>query len=177
MKRKLFFWFEKLQITTNERRTMLILIVMLIAVAGLNQLDLYERYDEDFYQAYEIKFQELSEEALRQDSLIAEQHYPTSSAESGTNGERATLAQVSNAGSEAAEMTADTTEVDRDSINVNTAGLDRLQELPGIGPAIAERIIDYREENGPFEEISDLLNVRGIGEARLENIRPYITLE
>ena len=56
-------------------------------------------------------------------------------------------------------------------VDVNTAGLDELQRLTGIGPALAQRIIDYREEHGPFQSVDELLEVKGIGEATLEKFR------
>ena len=62
-------------------------------------------------------------------------------------------------------------------VDVNTAGLDELQRLTGIGPALAQRIIDYREEHGPFQSVEDLLEVKGIGEATLEKFREDVTLD
>jgi len=56
-------------------------------------------------------------------------------------------------------------------IDINTASLDELQKLIGIGPVLAQRIIDYREEHGPFQTVEDLLEVKGIGEATLEKFR------
>lgn len=60
-------------------------------------------------------------------------------------------------------------------ININIASAEDLQLLPGIGPLLAERIIAYREENGPFEIPGELMNVPGIGEKKLEEIWDYIT--
>lgn len=60
-------------------------------------------------------------------------------------------------------------------INVNTATLAQIDELPGIGPVLAQRIIDYRTENGPFSVIEDLMHVDGIGEVRFNEIKDYIT--
>jgi competence ComEA-like helix-hairpin-helix protein len=62
-------------------------------------------------------------------------------------------------------------------ININTATLAQLDTLPGIGPVLGQRIIDYREANGPFTSLSQLLLVEGIGEKRLGDILPLITIE
>jgi comEA protein len=62
-------------------------------------------------------------------------------------------------------------------IPINTATAEMLEELDGIGPSLSKAIVTYREENGPFESIDDLLAVKGIGQVRLEAIRPYIRLE
>lgn len=60
-------------------------------------------------------------------------------------------------------------------ININTADVHQLSMLPGIGETLAQRIIDYREHNGAFDSIEDLMQVEGIGEKRLETITAYIT--
>jgi competence protein ComEA len=61
-------------------------------------------------------------------------------------------------------------------ININTAGVAELDSLPGIGPAKAQAIIDYRDQNGPFQSVDDLANVPGIGAKTLETIRDQITV-
>lgn len=61
-------------------------------------------------------------------------------------------------------------------ININTASADLLAMLPGIGKTIAERIVSYRQANGPFKSIQELELVRGIGEKTIENIAKYITV-
>lgn len=61
-------------------------------------------------------------------------------------------------------------------IDVNTADATALEELPGIGPALAERIVSYREEHGPFASVDDLTDVPGIGDAKLEALRDSATV-
>jgi competence protein ComEA len=61
-------------------------------------------------------------------------------------------------------------------ININTASLGELEDLPGIGPALAQSIVDYREATGPFETIEDIMKVSGIGTAKFEAMRDLITV-
>lgn len=64
----------------------------------------------------------------------------------------------------------------KEKININSASEDELDTLPGIGPSIAKKIIDYRNENGKFSSIEDLKNVSGIGEAKFSDIKDSITI-
>lgn len=59
-------------------------------------------------------------------------------------------------------------------IDINTATVQQLTSLPGIGEVLAQRIIDYREEHGDFQSVDELLNVSGIGQSKLNNIKPRI---
>ncbi|HEX9722630.1 MAG TPA: ComEA family DNA-binding protein [Candidatus Paceibacterota bacterium] len=61
-------------------------------------------------------------------------------------------------------------------ININTAGYEELQEITGVGKTIAQNIIDYREANGPFTRIEDIMNVPLIAEGRFENMKNEITI-
>ena len=62
-------------------------------------------------------------------------------------------------------------------VNINKAGVNELSQIPGIGTSYAERIIKYRNEKGYFNELKDLLNVKGIGESKLKAMEQYITLD
>ena len=67
-------------------------------------------------------------------------------------------------------------EEDSDKVNINTADSSRLQAIPGVGPATAQKIIEYREQNGKFKSVEDIKDVSGIGDKTFENMRPYITV-
>lgn len=62
-------------------------------------------------------------------------------------------------------------------ININSATAEDLDSLPGIGPALAERIISYRESRGPFKKIEEIMDVSGIGEEKFEQMKTLITVE
>ena len=74
------------------------------------------------------------------------------------------------------EKTGEITAPTRVLVNVNTADAEELETLTGIGPALAQAIVDYRAEHGAFRSAEDLLLVKGIGEAKLEGFRAEITL-
>jgi len=59
-------------------------------------------------------------------------------------------------------------------VNLNTASVDELDSLPGVGPATAQAILDYRRQHGKFRSVDQLLEVRGIGDAKLRQIRPRV---
>lgn len=61
-------------------------------------------------------------------------------------------------------------------VNINTANKEKLETLPGIGETTAQKIIDYREQNGKFTKIEDLQNVSGIGEAKFNSLKDKITV-
>ena len=86
---------------------------------------------------------------------------------------------VSPAVTEGAETEAEETEEPASTvpaiINVNTATAEELETLPGIGPVLAQRIIAYREEYGPFQSVGELAFVSGIGEKKLEAIWDLVT--
>ncbi len=61
-------------------------------------------------------------------------------------------------------------------ISINRADADELEMLPGIGRVMANRIIEFREKNGEFKDLTDLVKVKGISERTLEKIKPYVKL-
>jgi competence protein ComEA len=61
-------------------------------------------------------------------------------------------------------------------VNLNTATVAQLEELPGIGPSLAARIVEHRQKNGAFKSVEDLMAVRGIGEKNFSKIQSYLTV-
>jgi competence protein ComEA len=59
-------------------------------------------------------------------------------------------------------------------VDLNKASQDELTALPGIGPEMARRIVEFREQNGPFKRVEDLLKVKGIGEKSFQKLRPHV---
>jgi comEA protein len=169
-KRELFFFFERLEIRAGERRAIatLLLLGTLLNIAA-DWMPSPSTYDAAYYEPLMAAFNERvarnQAEAASQDSLYlglvkAELRIVHHSA----------LGDTSRLAHRAVNVTPRTSS----PIPINTATLEQLDSLPGIGPALAARIIQFREENGPFKSIDDLLNVRGIGPALLAKIRDHI---
>lgn len=62
------------------------------------------------------------------------------------------------------------------AVNLNTASVAQLESLPGVGPAMAQRIVEYRQQSGGFKKIEELMNVRGIGEATFLKLKELIVV-
>lgn len=80
---------------------------------------------------------------------------------------------------EAAEEIVEQTEPEKAlfPMNINTATAEELVELPGIGPALAQRVVDYRTANGEFKAVEELVKVNGIGDSRMKELLPLVTVE
>ena len=61
-------------------------------------------------------------------------------------------------------------------VNLNTATVAQLEDLPGIGPALAARIVEHRQKNGTFKSVEDVMAVKGIGEKNFSKIQGYLTV-
>jgi competence protein ComEA len=62
------------------------------------------------------------------------------------------------------------------TLNVNTASIEELTQLPGVGPGLAQRIVDFRQQNGPFQTVEDLQNVPGLGPSKFDRLAPFVHL-
>ncbi len=173
MKRKLFFFLDKLEVQRSERIAVSVLFAFLLVLSSYNAILKPDvNFDADYYAELEQVFEARSQMVRMEEEQILARY------ESEPDGVQVAALQPET-------VTPDTVEsdtareqpaTDGERININEADEEELQELPGIGPAFSERIIEWRKENGEFTSKEQLIEVRGIGERRLEVIKPLIRL-
>lgn len=186
MKRKLFFWLDRLQIKRSERIAISALMsLMLILVTILTFADFTPQVDEDAYQELEAVFLERSQVRQAEHDAIMARYTPlenVSASVSVSDQQSAKSDPLSKVGESAKSESFEEPEkteyapIDTARININKATAEELQQLPGIGPAYSTRILEWRKEYGEFTSVDQLLEIRGIGPVRLEKIRPLIEL-
>ncbi len=201
LQRNWFFWMEALQITAAERRVVLGLMTVLLVITAFRIFYPGRTiYDESYYEPVIAEFIRLSGIKEEDRRLLLARYYPPVEKKSGAalsltrqlrnEPPNAALFSLKRPGEQLKETIPDTgqerdrprqsTEAGSEEalrVNVQEAGLEELVRLPGIGPVTAGRIIEYRENNGPFHKPEDLLNVSGIGPVTLERIREFIIVE
>lgn len=168
LRRRLFFWFEKLKITPAERYAVSVLLLILVGLSAAPALlpPPAPPYGPEAYRDLERRFRALSPgrgERAGDSAASLEISPPPGTLKMGMHADTVRGDSAQTAG--------------RDSlININAADAATLQRLPGIGPVYASRIVVYRETFGSFETVGELVNIRGIGEKRLEKIKAFIKL-
>ncbi|MEX2641127.1 MAG: helix-hairpin-helix domain-containing protein [Balneolales bacterium] len=183
LRRSLFFWIDRLQITPSERYLMTTLFAILLIISTLRLfLQPTFGYDADYYAPIEAEFNRLSAKRSEEKATLMKRYYtpPLSGTketrEAFVHDQEVPAGETGSAVSNTTDQTTTGAETETDKININKAGADQLKKLPGIGPVIAERIIAYRNEHGAFETMEQIRNVNGIGPARLDNIKSHIKL-
>jgi comEA protein len=161
-KRHLFFLFERLEIRAGERRAIATLLLLGVALdQAAEHWPSPVTYDAAFYAPILASFDERNARAAAELATLDSLYQGL---------ERDGQSAVPRVGPRAAARAAPPSK----PIPINTATAEQLDQLPGIGPALAKRIIEFRTEHGPFASVDDLTNVRGIGPALLEKIRPFV---
>lgn len=175
MKRKLFYLFERLQIKRSERVAIIVMLVLSVFLTGIYSFPeiLFPKGGFDYsvsdslFEAKSAQFQKEHDEIMLRYQPLPEVKQEISATAIETAPKDTVPPDSSSRGTNSDSVSL---------ININTATAEQLQELPGIGPAYASRIIEWRIENGRFTSKDQLIEIRGIGEKRLEAIKPLIKL-
>lgn len=173
LKRKLFFWVDKLQISRGERIAFTLLLSSLALLFLMNRfLSNRYNYNQEEYDQILTEFEKRTAEIRAQKEELDEVYTPQA-VQQDADKEEGSLKSTDSQSPQTEQTDAGEPAI----IDLNNAGSKELQKLDGVGPAYAERIIEYREKNGGFDSIDELVNVKGIGKKRLENLRPFIKVE
>ncbi len=130
----------------------------------------------DVYAAADAAFAAAASDTV----AVASAAPPAVAGASGPDGPAATAdstaAQIADAAVETAAAPRRSGKAPPVATNLNTASAEQLQRLPGIGPALAARVVEHRRAHGPFRHPDEIVEVKGIGEKKLETLRPWVHL-
>lgn len=173
MKRRLFFWLERLKITPAERKAVTVLLTLLMVLGTLNlALTPSQPFSGDEYRELEQQFRKRTALLRQKEQKLLARYYPDTT----TSAEAAYRDTLPEAKADTAASSPEPTEAAKERLSINTATQSELESLPGIGPAYARRIIAYRKENGGFTSIEELKKIKGIAQKRLDNLKPFVKL-
>ncbi len=174
MKRRIFFWLEKLKITPAERKTISGLVILLVTLTVFNLgLSQSVPFEDDQYHELEQQFEKRTAMLKAEEQELMTQYYPSA--------KKTVAAAISDTvtddSTDSKQLQKKSQQASKERININTADKSALESLPGIGSAYAKRIIDYRNEHGEFETIEELKKIKGIAQKRLDNLKPFVKLK
>jgi comEA protein len=171
--------FQKLSFTKNEIRVLFILLLILFLGLGIkitkgiisddSIIFDYTKSDKMFNNKFATSI--LSDTGFVLDSLFTKEEIKT--IEKVKSGEDS-LKSLDGKKKKKSKKGEDLKEK---SININTASMEQLILLPGVGESTAEKIMAYRKEKGGFKKIEDIMKVKGIGTKKFEKLKPYITTD
>jgi len=177
MKRKIYFLLERLEISRGERITVTILLCCILIISGFyyyHEPDVH--VDPIQYENLDRIFKEKSLQLEQDKENILARYQPINDSEEPVESDDFKESSITEDKREIVETEDLVSNMNSQIININSASEELLISLPGIGPAYAKRIVEWREKNGLFTEKEQLLEIRGIGERRLEQLMPVIEL-
>lgn len=133
-----------------------------------------DAYTEDINLAYKLEDGMKIHIPTKQEKENENKAHVSETSKDGTESHVTTSSGVST-GNEKSEATSEGTK--NSKVNINTATQAQLETLPGIGPSTATKILAYRKEKGKFSKIEDIKEVSGIGDAKFEKIKEYISVK
>jgi competence protein ComEA len=178
MQNKIYFLLDRLNITKAERLTMVTITTLIVLITtGAAILEPDNPFPDEHYAYADSVFRVLSERKAADHISLMARYEPST----GSNTEPMVALQTSTQTASisqprTAPKSGSTKLPALESISLNTAVATELDRLPGIGPKTAEVIIEYRNEHGPFQDLSHIMRVKGIGPKKWEQIRPYLRL-
>ncbi len=177
MKRQIFFFLEKLKITPRERKAIatLMIIFVLLAVCNL-ALKPSEPFQDEQYAELKQQFRERTAQLKAEKTNRMERYFPPVRKQQKLRSLPDTISSDTTDSTSSTEEKERSDEPEKSRINVNKADRETLKTLPGIGPAYSKRIIEYRQKHGGFKTVKELKKIKGIGEKRLEKLKPFVKL-
>jgi competence protein ComEA len=171
--------FQKLSFTKNEIRVLFILLLILFLGLGIkitkgiisddSIIFDYTKSDKMFNNKFASSV--LSDTGFVLDSLFSKEEIKTIEKVKSSEDSLKSLDSKKKKKSKKGE------DLKEKSININTASMEQLILLPGVGESTAEKILAYRKEKGGFKKIEDIMKVKGIGTKKFEKLKPYITTD
>jgi len=162
--------FRKLGLTGQETAIIITLLItfsigLIIKYSGWKKPDTfdYSQPDKQFEEKTKLAFNDLKQQNLTEEQKQRSEEIKNISDSLQSEGDKKPVNQK--------ELKLDK------KININTAFIDELILLPGIGETTAEKIIEYRDKNNGFKKTEEIMNIKGIGDKKFEKLKPFITTE
>lgn len=161
----------QLQITKAERGVVYVVLSLFILLQALVYFEVFSQEERFDYSQAKLQFAELAKDIQYRDSLILLRY--TQPEQVLADNAKAKPVGISLRGKTQKKKIG----IREKSINPNRASQTDLERIPGIGSVTAARILAYREKNGSFSSLDEMVKVKGIGKNTLEKIIPYLTLD